>query len=108
MDITPQPFQFEFIFGLGKEGLTPFEYELAGKREGDEVTLRLDQGDSHKTFEHLCQPFHHHLSEQPGSFYLKTQVVKVAQAENREVIKAMAGIGSCGDHCCGDDSCCHC
>lgn len=107
MDLTPQPFQFEFIFGVGTGGLTPFEYELADKSAGDEIFLCLEQGEAHKTFEHLCLPFHQHLSDQPDSFYLKARVVKVIHAENREVVKAMAGMGSCGDHCCGDDSCCH-
>ncbi|MDM8551671.1 hypothetical protein QUF72_16410 [Desulfobacterales bacterium HSG2] len=105
MDLT-QPFQFEFIFGLGTEGLTPFEYELADKNEGDEISFCLKREKTREIFEHLCLPFHH-LSERPDSFYLKARVVKVAQAENTEVVRAMAGITSCGDHCCGDDSCCH-
>ena len=28
MDLTSQPLPFEFIFGLGTAGLTPFEVEL--------------------------------------------------------------------------------
>ncbi|QTA92031.1 hypothetical protein [Desulfonema magnum] len=104
-DLTPWPFQFEFIFGLGTEGLTPFEYELADKAEGDEILLHLKQENLHETFEHICVPFHH-LSDHPDAFYLKAQVVKVAPATDREIVKAMAGGSSCGDHCCGD-GCCH-
>ncbi|NTV32929.1 MAG: hypothetical protein HGA50_06515, partial [Deltaproteobacteria bacterium] len=39
--------------------------------------------------------------ESVGAFYLKVKIVRVSEAEPKEVIKAMAEAGSCGDHCCG-------
>jgi hypothetical protein len=36
-----------------------------------------------------------------GAFYLKAKIMKVSEADPKEVIKAMAEAGSCGDHCCG-------
>jgi len=39
MDLTPKYPQFEFIFALGQEGMSPFEYELVNKTEGEEVLI---------------------------------------------------------------------
>jgi len=106
MDLTSEPLPFEFIFGVGKEGLTPFECELADKTEGDVVSFQVDPGKRCETFEHIAIPF----PDVPGhltSFYLKTQVVSVTPAGSREVVKAMAQVASCGDGCCGD-GCCSC
>jgi hypothetical protein len=100
-------FSFEFIFGLGTEGLTPFECELADKAEGDEILLNLEQAHLRNTFERICFPFHQ-LSGQADTFSLKARVLKVMPAENREVIKALAQMAACdhGGEGCGD-SCCH-
>ncbi len=105
--LMPKSFPFEFIFGLGKEGLTPFECELADKAEGDEIFLNLTHAHLPKTFEHICFPFHQ-LSGQADVSFLKARVLKVIPAENREVIKALAQMAACdhGDGGCGD-SCCH-
>jgi len=102
MDLTPDPFPFEFIFGLGPEGMTPFEYQLSGKTEGDEFLLPLKKEILQETFQHLYADFPK-FSELSDLFYLKIRVVKVAAAETQEIIKALAIISSCGhDHCsCG-------
>ncbi|OQX04066.1 MAG: hypothetical protein BWK80_54345 [Desulfobacteraceae bacterium IS3] len=104
-DLTPQPFEFEFIFGLGKEGLTPFERGLADKTEGDEISLCLKPETIRNTFEHICFPLNR-LSRLPASFFLKARVVKAVPAKSKDVIKGLAALASCGDHCCGD-GCCH-
>jgi len=102
-----EAFSFEFIFGLGTAGLTPFECELADKAEGDEIFLNLKQAHLRNTFEHICFPLHQ-LSGQTDNFSLKARVLKVIPAENREVIKALAQMAACdhGAGACGD-SCCH-
>jgi hypothetical protein len=41
VDLTPQSSLFEFIYGLGISGLTPFEIQLADKRVGEEIRLHL-------------------------------------------------------------------
>jgi hypothetical protein len=51
-------------------------------------------------FQHLLIPSFT-IPEGGGSFYLKAKIVKVSEADPKEVIKAMAEAGSCGDHCCG-------
>ncbi len=104
-DLTPQPFEFEFIFGLGKEGLTPFELKLADKTEGDEISVFLKPETVRNTFEHICFPLNR-LSRLPASFFLKARIIQAVPAESKEVIKGLASLASCGDHCCGD-GCCH-
>lgn len=91
---------FEFIFGIGTEGLSPFEFELAGKKVGDVVALQLRGEEVPHTFQHLMIPALDRL-EGKDSFLLKVRVEKVSPADQKEVIKAMAEIASCGDHCCG-------
>ena len=53
MDLTPDPVGADFIFGIGGDGLTPFEYALADKVPGDEVVLRVAGGEAPATFGHL-------------------------------------------------------
>jgi hypothetical protein len=90
----------EFIFGIGPEGLSPLEFELAGKKEGDTLSLPLSGRDVPNMFEHLMIPALNSL-EGLQSFVLKVRVDRVTPAEQKDVIKAMAEIASCGDHCCG-------
>jgi len=99
-DLNPQSSEFEFIFGLGTAGLTPFEFELADKTVGDEVHLHINQEEMPQVFQHLILP-PINIPEHLDSFYLKFRVIKVIPADQREVIKALAEIANCDDHCCG-------
>jgi hypothetical protein len=90
---------FEFIYGTGPGGLSPFEFELAGKRVGDKLELRLARKDVAGFFEHLLPP--PVLEDVPEVFSLMVHVVKVGRADEREVIKAMAEASACGSRCCG-------
>ena len=40
--LTPQPIAYDFIFGLGAEGLVPFERALTDRRVGEQISLLLD------------------------------------------------------------------
>ena len=51
MNLTPKYPQVEFIFGLGLEGMTPFEYELADRTEGQSILLHLKKEDIYSFFE---------------------------------------------------------
>ena len=99
-DLTAEPIPFEFIFGAGSQGLCPFEFQLTGKKGGDDLSLRVREEDLADLFQHLFIPS---LPMQGGSgaFYLKVKIVEVSEADPKEVIKAMAEASSCGDHCCG-------
>ena len=99
-DLTAEPIPFEFIFGVGAQGLSPFEFELAGKREGDCFTIPMRGEKVQEVFQHLLIPALQAL-EKVASFHLKTQIVGVREADPKQVIKAMAEAAACADHCCG-------
>ena len=106
MDLNLKHPEFSFIFGLAPEGMTPFEYELVDKVEGDEVLLQLDKNTFNSFFEHLIPSIWDLLDNRPG-VHLKVKIKKITTAENREVVKAMAemtahGGGGCDCDCgCG-------
>ena len=56
MDLTPKFPRFEFIFALVQEGMSPFEYELVDKTEGDKVLLHIQKQTYYTFFEHLNPP----------------------------------------------------
>ena len=95
MDLTPKYPGIEFIFGLGPEGMTPFEYELADKTEGESVLLHLRKEDFYSFFEHLNPPLMD-LFDGRDNVYLKVEIVSVTFPENREIVKAMADMAAHG------------
>lgn len=91
----------EFIFGLGKEGLTPLERSLAGKKAGDSVTIQIDRSEVPEFFGHVVMYIPMHKSSL-SNFYMNVKIRSVENASPREVIRAMAQITSCGGNCsCG-------
>ena len=107
LDLTPKYPGLEFIFGIGREGKTAFECELADKAEGEDVLLHLKKEAFHNFFEHLNPPLMD-LFDGRDNAYLSVKIVAVAVAENREIVKAMAemaahgGVGcDCGCGCGG-------
>jgi hypothetical protein len=99
-DLTAEPIPFEFIFGAGSQGLSPFEFEIAGKKEGDNLSLRTRPEEVSGLFQHLLVPLFP-IPEGTRIFFLKVKIAKVSEADPKEVIKAMAEAAECGDHCCG-------
>ena len=103
MDLTPKYPEFSFIFGLAPEGMTPFEYELVEKFEGDEVQLHIIKDHINKFFEHLNPPIWDLLNGR-SEIYLSVKIESVSTATNREIVKAMADMtahGGGGDCDCG-------
>ena len=100
MDLIPQSSQFEFIYGLGISGLTPFEMQLADRTVGEQIHLRISREEIPQVFQHLV-PFPLTLPEHLDSVYLTIRITEVIPADQREVIKALAEMASCEDHCCG-------
>ena len=103
MDLPLKHPEIEFIFGLAPEGMTPFEYELVEKTEGEEVLLLLKKDACNEFFEHLSSLFWD-LFEERDELYLKAKIDAVADAENREIVRAMAeraahGGGGCDCGC---------
>jgi hypothetical protein len=99
-DLTPGAVEMEFVFGVGSHGLTPFEAQLADKPLGYQVDLQIPAGGLHVFFGHIFPPLRR-LPDQPGTIFLRVQIDGVAQAESQEVVKALAEVANCGDHCCG-------
>lgn len=101
MDLTPQTLKFEFIFGIGPDGMCPFEYRLVNKNEGDTVLLPLKKEEIHLFFGHLQLPVLN-LLEANHSIYLKAKVAKIEQTDSKEIVKALAQLTShSGDCGCG-------
>ena len=107
MDLALKHPEFSFIFGLAPEGMTPFEYELVDKIEGDAALLHLNKNTLNSFFEHLSPPIWD-LFDGREEIYLKVKILEISTAENREIVKAMAdmtthgGGGGC-DCGCGCD-----
>jgi hypothetical protein len=104
--ISGRPVHFDFIWGIGLNGLTDFELMLSRKAAGDAVTLTLHPETIHGVFEHLashvasfCRP--------DKDVRLTAWIEKIEPVTHRDVVKAMAGLkeGSCG---CGGDGGCGC
>ena len=98
MDLDLDKSEFEFIFGIGPTGMTPFEYELVGKNEGQKVLLRLTKETSPVFFEHLHLPIMN-LFDAGDELFLTAKILKIAPADHRQVVKAMADI-TAHDHGC--------
>lgn len=102
MDLTPEVLGFEFIFGIGPDGMCPFEYELANKNEGDIVLLHLKKQEIHPYLKHLQLPVQA-LFEEKNSFFLKIKISKIEQPDSKQVVKALAELtshpGDCGCGC---------
>jgi hypothetical protein len=108
MNLIPRHPQFEFIFALGQEGMSPFEYELVGKTEGEEVLLHIQKQSFYTFFEHLNPPIWD-LLDGREDIYLKAKIAAVNATDNRAVVKALAELTAhsgggcdCGGGCgCG-------
>lgn len=106
-DIIDHPQSFRFIFGLGVDGLTPFEYALAGKSIGDQICLQLKPEELNRIFRHIIPPFIN-IMVSHSEFFLTAKIIAVEPADSREVIRAMANMAECGSACdcgcgCGGD-----
>ena len=100
MDLNPQSSQIEFIYGLGVSGLTPFELKLADRTVGEEIQFLINREEIPQVFQHLLLlPLN--LPDDLDSFHLRLKIIKVTPADQREVIKALADMANCEDHCCG-------
>jgi hypothetical protein len=89
---------FQFIFGLGTDGLTPFEFLLSKQMQNHIFSLKLHPDDICQTFKHINVP-HFDIPESAESIFFTFQMIKVEEADHREVIKAMAELSSCGGSC---------
>lgn len=107
MDLAIHSPEFQFVFGLAPEGMTPFEYKLLDRTEGDVISLFLEKEALGRFFEHLQPPLQD-LFKGRASICLNVKIVAVASAENREVLKALSEMVARGGSGCGGDGDCGC
>lgn len=94
----------EFIFGIGRDGLCPFESQLQYTSVGDTIARSVNSLSGPDYFGHLyplaCGFLD--LPEVPGIVDLKISVAEISRPDNREIVEAMArSVG----HGCGGGSC---
>ncbi len=107
MDLSEQPFSFQFIYGVGTEGVCLFEKALFEKRPGEKILLQVDPHQTGEIFGHLKQRLFNFLPMN-RSFYLKSTITAIETADSREIVQALAkGTGSsdCGCGCDGNCAC---
>jgi hypothetical protein len=102
LNLTGPP--VEFIFGIGRDGLSRFEADLQHKDVGETISCSINGSTCHEYFGHLyplvCGRLV--LPDGPGAVDLEFSVSEVSRPDNREIVEAMArSIG----HGCGGGSC---
>ncbi|MBB5349593.1 hypothetical protein JWG42_15155 [Desulfoprunum benzoelyticum] len=101
------PIPLVFIYGVGSDGLCPFETALWDKHEGEKLVVSVKATDVQEYFGHLFHTLCHMLGKQiaDGTIDLEIEVTGVTDADNREVVQAVAKAlshGGCGTSCgCG-------
>ena len=93
MDLSPAASKFEFIFGIGPDGMCPFEYQLANKAAGEEIGIQVKKQEAYPLFEHLHPPVMN-LFEKHDALHLKIKILRIEQPENTEVVKALSEMAS--------------
>lgn len=94
---------FDFVCGIGAQGLTAFEMDLHGKRPGERLQVHIEAGAMADYFEHLCTPMLEALGTKPP-FDLDLTVRTVSRISDRELVYALARKGGDGGGCgCGCD-----
>lgn len=102
MDLTLEPVSFEFVVGVGAVGYTSFEYELLEKNVGDILHLRIPGWRFDEMFGRLAVPLPEKVRGM-DVFFMKVTVCDIQDADQREIVRAMAGtVGHCGGDCCGN------
>ncbi len=84
-----EPAPVEFIFGLGKAGLTPLERRIEGKTAGHCSSIEVSRSYIPEFFGHIF-PFPMKLKIPLDPFYLNIKVAAVDPADPRAVVRAMA------------------
>lgn len=101
---TPEPVDFDFIFGAGSAGFCALESALFEKGEGDKIRLTVPAVEVSETFGHLRMPIYCALGLQNSAepLFLEITVTGVSDADSRELVQSIARGAS---HSCGSGSC---
>jgi len=103
-----EPKYFSFIFGSSSNGLCPLELALIEKREGDVINMELTPTNMNEFCSHLLKPLRQTLELQilPNVLSLTCTIVNIEDADNKEIVQAIAQ--SIGNDGCGGDCDCGC
>jgi hypothetical protein len=93
MNLTPAALEFDFIFGIGPDGMCPFEYQLINKDRNEIVLLQVKKEEAHHFFGHLHLPLLN-LFEKNEMFFLKIKIIEIEQPDSKEVVKALAELAA--------------
>jgi hypothetical protein len=103
--VTTSATPFEFIYGIGTEGISAFEQALYGKTAGDRLCVQVEGNTMSAYFERLLCPLMDALTTTPP-FTLDIEIRAISPVSDRELVRALAQstTGCDGDCGCG----CHC
>ncbi len=106
-NLTPEPVNLDFIYGVASEGLCNLEAVLNGKEKGEIIHFDVVRNDAREKCGHLLHSLLSALGIQhvPEVLLLEMEVADIREAESREVVQAMSkslGHSGCGGGCdCG-------
>jgi hypothetical protein len=93
-----------FICGIGTGGMTAFEYLLAGRGAGEEISFHVTRSGMEPFFEHLAPAFSAPFKDR-DEVHFQVGISRIEPADGREVVRAMAeltahaGSGGCDCGC---------
>ena len=107
-DLSSEPRDFSFIYGIGIDGLSDFEMAIDGLGLHDVFNLEIDKNKLRSYFGCLYHYLETHLPlpAAEGVVNLKLELLTVSSPEPREIVTAIAELQSHGG--CGADCGCGC
>ena len=105
-----EPVRLSFIYGIGRDGLSPFECCLEGRGLGDHVELTVKGSEVAESFGGLFPLVRGFVDGliRPEVMKFNIEILGIEEVDNREVVAALAstaagcGSGGSGDSCdCG-------
>lgn len=111
LDGTPaEPVSLSFIYGIGREGLSPFECCLEGGRLGEHKEFSVKGSEVAESFAGLFPLVRTLVNAtiRPAVMKFDIEILGIEKVENRELVAALAsstsGCGSGGSCDCGCSS----
>lgn len=92
----------EFIYGVGIEGLTPFEAKISDLSKGDEIQFSVKPEAVSETFGRLTCILPPLNNDTISDVHFHISITGMHPASDRDIVKAMAECASCGEGCCGN------
>jgi len=104
---TPEPVEYDFIYGVGSTGLTPFELALSDRYQGDVIHLSVSSGEAQQFFGTFLGEVtsRTHIAILPAQTFFEVTVGGIVDADNSEVVKALANSLKNGCGCGGSCGC---